>query len=258
MSGYASPRGDRIKAGIGAALFQALLAWGLIAGLAERGRTTVREELRLIGIAVVPPPSPRENVVPLRKMAPKREGAASPPNLKTKATEIVAPKPPVRMPPPPIAAAPIQGIGAAPSAGAAPIAGPGTGAGGQGNGTGNGRSGNGEGGGGEGSPPIFLKGDLSDKDYPRRAAEAGAGGTVSVLYTVETNGRATECRITRSSGNADLDEGTCALIEKRYRYRPATDERGRPVRSKVSVNEEWVFHPPPPRPEPPPDRRSSD
>jgi protein TonB len=248
MSIHAPPTSDRIKAGIGAALFQALLAWGLITGLAEHGRNAAREELRLIGIASVPPPPPVVRIEPPRTRARKREGAASPPNLKAKATEIVAPRQSAPMPPPPIPAAPVAGIGAAPSAGAAPAAGPGTGAGGAGNGTGSGRGGNGEGAGGngEGSAPVFLKGELRDKDYPRAAAEAGAGGTVSIIFTVETDGRATECRVTHSSGNADLDEGTCRLIEKRYRYRAATDARGRPIRSKVTVNEEWVFHPPPP------------
>jgi protein TonB len=216
----------------------------------------MRESMRLIGIATVPPPPPIVRIVrivPQRSRARKREGAAAPPNLKAKASEIVAPPLVVPMPPPPIAAAPLRGIGAAPSAGAAPVPGPGTGAGGQGNGTGSGRAGNGEGGGGDGETgPVFLKGELRDKDYPRAAAEAGAGGTVGIAFTVETNGRATECRVTRSSGNAALDEGTCRLIEARYRYRPARDARGRPVRSTVVQSEEWVFHPPPSRAEPPP------
>jgi protein TonB len=196
MSSHAYPRSDRIKAGAGAALFQALLAWGLIAGLMVKPGVAMRDSMKLIGIATVPPPPPIVRIVPQKTRARKREGAAAPPNLKAKASEVVAPPLAVPMPPPPIAAAPLRGIGAAPSAGAAPVPGPGTGAGGQGNGTGSGRGGNGEGGGGDGeSGPVFLKGELRDKDYPRAAAEAGAGGTVGIAFTVETNGRATECRI---------------------------------------------------------------
>ncbi|MEG8053304.1 TonB family protein [Sphingomonas aerolata] len=63
---------------------------------------------------------------------------------------------------------------------------------------------------------------------------------VGVRYTVETTGRVTGCSITRSSGNAVLDATTCRLIELRFRYRPWLDAAGRPVRSTVVHNQEWV------------------
>jgi protein TonB len=254
MTRDAYPRNERIKAGVGAALFQALLAWALITGLAVRPTAALRDSLKLIGIATVPPPPPIVRIVPQKSPARKREGAASPPNLRAKASEIVAPPLPVPMPPPPIAAAPVRGIGAAPSAGAAPIPGPGTGAGGQGNGTGSGRGGNGDGGGGDGDErgPVLLKGMLSGKNYPRAAMEAGIGGTVTVMYTVEVNGRATGCHIVHSSGNADLDQGTCQAIEQRYRFRPATDAQGRPVSSEEIDDHEWVPHDRPSAARPPP------
>jgi protein TonB len=81
---------------------------------------------------------------------------------------------------------------------------------------------------------------------------AGIGGTVTVGYTVETNGRATGCHIVRSSGNADLDQGTCRLIEQRYRFRPATDAQGRPARSEETEDQEWVPHDRPSTAQPPP------
>ncbi len=68
----------------------------------------------------------------------------------------------------------------------------------------------------------------------------GAGGIVGVRYTVETDGRVTHCMVTRSSGNAVLDATTCRLIELRFRYRPWLDAAGRPVRSTVVHNQEWV------------------
>ena len=257
-------RNDRIKAAIGTLLFQAALAYALIAGLGVNPVAAVKDQLHLIALPPDKPlpPEPKKKVVPLRKpspekkkAAPKKEGAASPANLRATPTEIVAPPPHPIPVPPPVAAAPIAGIGAAASAGASNVRGPGTGSGGQGNGTGSGLGGNGGGGGGgmgRGSPPRWIKGDIRDKDYPRASAEAGFGGTVGVRFAVETNGRATDCVVTRSSGHQDIDETTCRLIEQRFRYKPGTDADGRPVRTWLVERHTWSIHRPG-DPEPPDD-----
>src|SRR3546814_18143317 len=52
---------------------------------------------------------------------------------------------------------------------------------------------------------------------------------MTVRFTVQTNGRATDCGIEQSSGNARLDEATCRAIERRYRFRPALDEDDKPL-----------------------------
>jgi protein TonB len=122
------------------------------------------------------------------------------------------------------------------------VKGPGTGSGGIGNGTGSGLGGNGGGGGGgmgRGRPPRWVKGEIKDKDYPRNLAQAGIGGTVWVKFAVETNGHASDCVVTRSSGHEEFDETTCRLIETRFRYKPATDADGRPVRSYLVERHAW-------------------
>lgn len=257
-------RNDRIKAAVGVVLLEAVLAYGLIVGLGARVPQAVTDRLQLIGI--LPdhplPPEPKKKVVPLRKpspqkkkAAPKKEGAASPANLRATPTEIVTPPPKPIPVPPPVAAAPIAGTGAASSAGASNVRGPGTGSGGVGNGTGSGLGGNGGGGGGgmgRGAPPRWIKGEIKDKDYPRESARAGVGGTVSVRFAVETNGRATDCVVTRSSGHEDIDETTCRLIEDRFRYKPGTDGAGRPVRTYLVEHHTWSIQRPG-DPEPPDD-----
>ena len=60
-----------------------------------------------------------------------------------------------------------------------------------------------------------------------------------MIYTVETDGRATRCQITRSSGSAELDETTCRLIEQRFRFDPSRDRYGRPVRSRIVQDHNW-------------------
>jgi protein TonB len=62
-----------------------------------------------------------------------------------------------------------------------------------------------------------------------------------VRYVVGTDGSVGGCRVTRSSGHAELDETTCRLIEQRFRYRPARDGAGRPVPETVSRTFDWLL-----------------
>jgi protein TonB len=231
---------QRLRAAAAAALVELALAYALFAGLAVQVPRAVVEPLKNFGLLPEPPPPPPRAPPAPRFATPEREGAASPPNIRSTATEIVAPPPRIALPAlSPIVAAPLPGLGADPTAGAAPIRGPGTGSGGEGDGSGSGSGGDGPGGGG-GSPPVIKSGRLRDSDYPRAAAEAGIGGTVEVQYTVGTDGRPRNCRIMKSSGNGDLDATTCRMILLRYRYRPARDRQGRPIDSEVADTHEWI------------------
>jgi protein TonB len=122
--------------------------------------------------------------------------------------------------------------------GAWEVAGAGSGSGGEGIGTGSGNQGAGSGGGG-GMPPRRIKGNIRNSDYPRTALLAGAEGRVSVRFTVGIDGRATNCSVIQSSGNADLDATSCGVIETRFRYRPARDPQGRPVPSIIMGDHFW-------------------
>lgn len=241
MSFSSSPSHNRLIGAIGAVLVQAALLWALLTGLAVHFTGRRDEALAVFAVRPPPPPPPpRERTVPHRTHSKRREGAASPPNLRAQRTEVVAPPPLVVVAvPPPVVVAAIAGTGSADHAGASNVPGPGSGSGGIGNGTGSGGEGSGDGDGGDGTAPEPLRDQLKDSDYPRGAREAGAGGTVTVRYAVETNGRVTGCTVTRSSGNAELDATTCRLIEKRFRYAPARDAAGRPVRSLIVQNHSW-------------------
>jgi protein TonB len=251
---------ERVRAGIPALAIHACLILAIAWGLGLKLPPLVPPPLQLIEVPPsLPPPPLHEREVHDR--ARRAEGAAAPANLEARPTEVVAPPRVIPQPAPPIAAAPVAGPGVKPSSGAAPVPGPGTGAGGTGNGTGSGGSGNGPGGGGDddgSSPPRHIRGEIRDRDYPRGAGSAGIGGTVSVVYTVEADGRATHCAVTHSSGNGELDETTCRLIEERFRFEPSHDRAGRPIRSRIVQDHEWEVHEdaraadagdePPPRP----------
>lgn len=235
---------DRITSALGVAAIHAVLGYALIRGLGFDPIREVVPALKVFDVAPrIPPPPPIEEPPPA-PASDAAEGAASPPNLKSVPSPVVAPIPKIRLEiVPPIVAAPVPGPGSAPSAGASDIAGPGTGAGGEGTGTGSGRAGDGAGGGGIAKRPRYLRGRLSNSDYPRKAGDDGVEGVVTVHFTVGADGRVSGCKVVDSSGNGELDSTTCTLIERRFRYEPARDGAGRPVADVTGWKQEWWIGP---------------
>ncbi|MFC3713450.1 energy transducer TonB [Sphingoaurantiacus capsulatus] len=76
--------------------------------------------------------------------------------------------------------------------------------------------------------PIGNRSKISQDDYPDASIRAEEAGVAQVAYDVSVDGRASNCRITKSSGFPRLDTRTCELIERRFRFRPATSN-GTPV-----------------------------
>jgi protein TonB len=207
--------------------------------LAERADLAVFDVILPVPPVEPPPPPPPPAAVAEQrrqeKAKPKDEGAAAPENIRSEASPVVAPKPRIELPAPsPVVAAvtPAQGAGATQGAGDTP--GPGTGAGGTGQGTGSGGAGSGRGGGGAGGgtpsrPAVIESTKLTSRDYPPAAIRAWPrGGRVFVAVRVQLDGRATDCKINRSSGNPGIDADTCRLVMERVRFVPARDEQGRP------------------------------
>ncbi len=240
----------RERAGGAAAAAALTVALGalLVAELAVRARVVEGGDgMALFRVAPDPPPPPEAIRAPQRDTRP--EGEAAPPNLTSRATPIVAPKPvvalPVPPPPLPVSEKPADSIQA--TSGAADLPGPGSGAGGQGNGFGAGGSGDGRGAGDpDATPPRWIRGSIRDSDYPDDLADAGIGGRVTVLYLVEANGRVSDCDVVGSSGVGRLDALTCRLIRERFRFRPSRDGAGKPVPALIRESHEWVFERLPP------------
>jgi len=210
------------------------LAFALI-NLSPPLREQLPEDVvELFDVTEPPPPSVVELSPEQEQAKPKREeGAASPKNIESKATPVVAPKPPIPLPiPKPIPVTQTPNIGNQRTQGASNVVGPGTGAGGVGTGTGSGGSGSGTGGGGTGgiaTRPAVVRG-ITNRDYPDEVARYWPrGGAVFIAVRVLPNGRATDCKINRSIGIPAIDQWTCKLVEERAIFRPATDASGRPV-----------------------------
>jgi len=142
---------------------------------------------------------------------------------------------PVRQPDSAPISAPANGDSAR-TAGAS--SGTGSGAGGQGSGPGGGGSG-GDGDDDGGSPPDWIGGRIRDSDYPRTARMDRREGRVETEISIDARGRPSGCAVVGSSGSRDLDQATCNLIMRRFRFSPARDRTGRAVTGIVSYDQEW-------------------
>jgi protein TonB len=221
-----------------AAVVVVQLAFGLalLRGLhVDVGRSgELVQRLIEITLAKPPPPPPPPPPVPV-KPAQKPHQASAPKAEPQKLGGSPGPKP-AHAPPSVTPVVPVRPT--------APPSGGGTGTGPAiGGGAGGGAGGTGYGAGqGGGTDLELVSGDITPRDYPKHLGNAGVGGTVSVSFTVLTNGRATGCRVTRSSGVPELDALTCAIIVRRFLFRPATDRYGRPVSEVIDWDQDWVPH----------------
>ena len=222
---------DRQRLAAGAVTLAAHLLMGILL-LSALTQTSRREQARsapafaITDVPLAPPPPP-----PPPRHSGSHRSASAPPGPPLASTPALAPPAPVIIP---AIVPPTPVPGDAPAGGGLDSSG--TGGGG---GTGNGSGGNGVGGGG--APPERIGGHISDRDYPRALSEVGISGTVSVRYRVGIDGRASDCRVTRSSASDALDSLTCGLIVRRFRFRPARDGEGRPVPSTIIENHSWTI-----------------
>lgn len=79
---------------------------------------------------------------------------------------------------------------------------------------------------------------ISEEDYPSASLRAEEEGNVIAKYFITPDGRATQCSVEQSSGFPRLDQKTCELIERRFRFEPATED-GKPVGVWKTQNVRW-------------------
>jgi protein TonB len=150
-----------------------------------------------------PPPPPEEVTAPPPPVAPPPpiNIAPAPPPIQTQPT-IPPPAPPALVIPPP-----------------APVAPP---------------------------PPSMARGATTrnerrwasriQENYPTRAIREEVEGTVGVRVTVTSEGRATNCQVTRSSGSSVLDQAACRGMERYARFNPALDNAGNDTTGSYSTS----------------------
>ncbi len=226
---------DRSRAIVAVAVLHGLLIWlilhGLAGGSVAADANGTSPALRVYNVPATP-------VHPVPKPAQKQPAAASsPPARLARATAHVVPKRVIDIAPR-VTSAQATSSGSATMSGAA-VTGIGMGAGGAGSGRGSGAGGNGAGG-GAAEKAVKLSGDInSTRDYPPDRDGRRLGSSVTLVLTVQADGRVGGCRVLRPSVDPDADAVTCRLATLRFRFRPATNSAGQPIGSTFGWRQAW-------------------
>ena len=203
----------RMNAIIAVGLLHALLVYALVSGLAVKAVKVITGPLEAVNIEEAapppeeaPPPPPQLEDIPPYVPPPDvviETSAPPPPNVTTQSV-ISVPEPPRFAPPAPPAPPPPAPPAIKPTA---PV-------------------------------PNMRTFTVSEDDYPDASRRAGEEGVTGVRVTVGTNGRVTNCTVIRSSNFPRLDERACQIAERRWRFKPAT-ENGQPVEATITRNYRW-------------------
>lgn len=79
------------------------------------------------------------------------------------------------------------------------------------------------------------------ENYPDDARSRGEQGSVAAKLTIAPSGVVDDCRVTKSSGFASLDEATCRVVQREVRFTPARDSQGRAIQSDFVLRVRWVL-----------------
>lgn len=80
---------------------------------------------------------------------------------------------------------------------------------------------------------------LSNDDYRPSWARRELTGIARFRLEIAASGKITDCRVTGSTGHAELDQATCALVSRRARFEPARGTSGEPVAGNYAGTVRW-------------------
>jgi protein TonB len=191
------------------ALLHIFLGYAFITGLALKAVKAIVQPLETVNVKEEapppeepPPPPPKDIEIPPFVPPPEVSIAQdAPTNAITTQSEVARPDPPRVAPPAPPAPPPAL----APPSPATP----------------------------KGRGNVF-----SDDDFPDASRRAEEQGVTRVSYVIGTDGKVSSCTVTQSSGFARLDDATCKIIMRRFRFNPATRD-GQPVAETKTQPVRW-------------------
>lgn len=194
----------------------------------------VEQATRGFTVTITTPPEPTAPPEPDSQ----DEGAAGDPGRQATAREASAPANPVPVNPSPVPRAASTGTE---NASGARESGDGTGAQGPGDGTGSGNAGQGRGS-GLASGPSVLSGSInSARDFPipEGGRQVREGTSVTVVFTVGVDGRASDCSVSRPGPDPATNALLCPLVIERIRFNPARDASGNPVPARYGWRQDF-------------------
>jgi protein TonB len=191
------------------ALLHIFLGYAFVTGLALKAVKAIVQPLETVNVEEEapppeepPPPPPKDIEIPPFVPPPEVTVAQdAPTNTITTQSEVARPDPPRVAPPAP----------PAPPAAVAP------------------------------PTPATAKGrgnTFSDDDFPDASRRAEEQGVTRVSYVVGVDGKVSSCTVTQSSGFPRLDDATCKIIMRRFRFNPATRD-GQPVPETKTQPVRW-------------------
>lgn len=215
-----SAGGSRVVAIVLVSILLAGLGYAFITGLAYKYVKQAQAKLESFDVTPPPPPPPPEAPPP----PPQPQQQTQPPPVVTPPPLVRTPTqaPPIQTvttippsaPPVPVAAPPVPAAPVAPPP-PKPVVSKQAGA--------------------KGNPNEWFTTD----DYPSRSLSNGDEGVVTIKWDINESGRVENCVVVSSSGHAELDRVSCALMTRRGRYAPALDQAGNPIRSTQSRKVVW-------------------
>jgi protein TonB len=190
------------------AIIHAILGYAFVTGLGMKYVKKAAEQLNVVDVKEEPPPPDEEPPPPPPEKQVEPPPVVAPPHIVQ--TPVAAPTiTTVRTPPPVFNPVPVAAPPPPPTISKAASA--------------------------KGDPSKWFTTD----DYPPSALRAEAEGTTAVSWEISEAGRAENCVVTSSSGNAALDDATCKVILRKGKYSPAVDQNGSPIRSRASRRVTW-------------------
>jgi protein TonB len=79
---------------------------------------------------------------------------------------------------------------------------------------------------------------VSEDDYPPASLRAEEQGRAIITVSINAQGRVDGCTVATSSGFPKLDEKSCQLAQRRFRFKPAL-QNGTPVASSKQMPIKW-------------------
>lgn len=222
---YASQQRNPGKHPVGlivVAVMHLALGYALVNGLGRKIVEVIKApiETKIIEEVKPPPPPPPENLPPPPKLTAPPPSFVPPPEVQV-ATPQVAPTITVTReapPPAPVAIAPAPAPAQAPAPAAAPAPRP---------------------------QAVAARIDVSScekPEYPAAALRADATGTTKIRFTVDATGAVSKAEIERPAGASRehrlLDRTAVDALSK-CRFKPGTDENGKPTGGTTVVDYVW-------------------
>ncbi|MBX7541103.1 TonB family protein [Qipengyuania sphaerica] len=82
---------------------------------------------------------------------------------------------------------------------------------------------------------------LRDSDYRTGWVRREYAGVAGFKLDISATGKVIGCRLTKSTGHAELDQATCRLVQQRAKFEPARGPNGEPVAGSYSSAVSWVL-----------------